>query len=371
MSVASTHAFRTLYEQRYAFVWGVLRRLGVPERDVEDLLQDVFVIVHRRLDEFEGRSAATTWLYAIAVRVYWNYARRQQRRPALASESASAMPILDDSVGPERFAEQREAAALLEQLLGGLDPDKRTAFVLAELEGLSAPEIAVVTGAKTRTIYSRIRAAKQQVEASAKRVVARERNDVSVRRLAREGTTRPPARLQRRAWVALLARLPGLSPASTVATWTTVTVVAVVAGLGLAGTWAVARPSPPEPHKVAQARLSEAPVVTASVKPPVVAYPPATAKPAAAPVRVPKKTTRPATPNTSEEFELLSRARVALKRQRPEHALRLLERHRAAYPESPLRRERERTRLLALCALDRVDEATALATRLALPRACE
>ena len=362
-------AFRQLYEQHCAFVWGVLRRLGVPERDVEDLLQDVFVVVHRRLDAFEGRAASTTWLYAITVRVYWNYARRRQRRPMLAIESASPMPILDDSIGPERFAQPREASVLLEELLGGLDPDKRTAFVLAELEGLSAPEIAEVTGTKTRTVYSRILAAKALVEASAKRVQARERNDVSVRRIAR-ATGRPPAELQRRAWAALMVRLPELAPASALAGWFTAKAAIAVLGIGAIGAVAVSRESEPPRVAVARERVVEpAPAVLASAAPEpepeperaVTIEPPAVEL---APTPSPK-------PEPHNELLLLQQAREALKGDRPDEALRLLDRHRARHPDSQLARERQRTRLLALCALGRIADATTEADAHGLPRACD
>lgn len=370
-SDAPRAAFRTLYEQHYAFVWGVLRRLGVPERDVEDLLQDVFVVVHRRLDDFEGRAANTTWLYAIAVRVYWNYARRQQRRPTLATESASAMPILDDSVGPERFAQHREASALLEELLGSLDPDKRTAFVLAELEGLSAPEIAEVTGTKTRTVYSRIRAAKQLVEASAKRVQARERNDVSVRRVAR-ATARPPAGLERRAWAALLVRLPELAPASALTGWFAAKVAVAVLGIGAVGavaaSWVEPTPSVMTVAPVPKPEPEPEPVALASTTPPPTPAPSVEPELPELPAPAPARSRRVEPPN---ELALLQQARQALKDERPTEALRLLDRHRTRHPNSQLARERQRTRLSALCALGRAKEAAAEADAHDLPHACD
>ena len=365
---ATSVAFRTLYERRHAFVWGVLRRLGVPEPDVEDLLQDVFVIVHRRLHEFEGRSATTTWLYAITVRVYWNYARRQRSRPRIAPEA----PILDESVGPERFAAHREAADLLEQLLGGLDPDKRTAYVLAELEGLSAPEIAAVTGTKTRTVYSRIRAAKQLVEASARRVIAREHNDTNVRRLART-TTRPPAGARRRAWAALLLRLPGLG--TTASAWLSTAALPLLLGLTSAGAVTLwQRPADAPVPTPTATPTAPAPSVQAAAAPP--SPPPPTVQPPAPttiatprPMRASRGRT-PRTPEPEHEVALLQRARLALKQGRPASALVLLREHRSAHPNSALGHERDRTTLSALCALGRASEAEVLADRLGLPRAC-
>lgn len=373
---ATPNAFRELYEQRYAFVWSVLRRLGVPERDVEDLLQDVFVIVHRRLGDFEERSAKSTWLYAIAVRVYWNYARRQQRRIPLATESANAMPILDDSVGPERFAEQKEASAMLEELLGSLDHDKRTAYVLAEIEGLSAPEIAAVTGANTRTVYSRLRVAKQLVAASAQRVIARERNDVSVRALARRSTARPPAGLRRRAWAALLVRMPGLAATSGsvagVLSWKLAALVLGLAGVGVVGGSQLQVDEP----RVATGGAAFAVTVPSAPSPPVSHHPPTVAAaaviepPTAEP---PARTAKPERTPPAEDhgIVLLQRARRAIKNSDAREALKPLDQHRQRHPDSPLSRERERTRLAALCALGQNDDAKAFAVAHQLPPACD
>ncbi len=382
-SIAATStAFPELYEQRYAFVWSVLRRLGVPERDVEDLLQDVFVIVHRRLDDFEERSAKSTWLYAIAVRVYWNYARRQRRRPPLATESANAMPILDTSVGPERFAEQKEASALLEELLGSLDHDKRTAYVLAEIEGLSAPEIAAVTGANTRTIYSRIRAAKQLVEASAKRVVARERNDVSVRKLARRSTAQPPSGLQRRAWAALLLRVPGLSAGSgVIGGLFTLKFALSLVGLGAVGVAVGSQLRAPDPEVVSMGVMPS--MAVESPPPAIEAQPRGELEPPTELTKVPvvpahvespkvvAKRPRPRPrPESDDGLALLQGARKAIKASNARGALKLLDEHRKHHPDSPLARERQRTRVVALCALGRSDDATSFAQANGLPPGC-
>ena len=61
--------FKEVYDEHFRFVWRSLRRLGVRESDVPDAVQDVFLVVHRRLAEFEGRSKVTTWLFGICFRV--------------------------------------------------------------------------------------------------------------------------------------------------------------------------------------------------------------------------------------------------------------------------------------------------------------
>lgn len=388
--------FRALYEEHYAFVWAVLRKMGVPDHDVEDLLQDTFVIVHRRLDAFEGRASFTTWLYAIVVRVYWNYARRQKSRPSLASISGTSLSIADPKADPEKFTEQQRASLLLERILGELDVDKRTAFVLAEIEGLTAPEIARVTGVKTRTIYSRLRAAKEQVEASAKRVVARERNDLVVRQLAARSTRRPPPELQRRAWLVVAARIaPAPVP---VAPWLSLKTIGLsVAGLGLVGvvgvTAGASEPASPDPEPVAASANSAAkpehrapgpvvlpepsaaePAQPASPLPEVPVAAASVAKPQGAPAR--SRPTAPASSppkaKPSSDVTLLRDARNALKTDKPAAALRMLERHGREFPKSQLAHERDRTKLIALCRVGKEGEATKLAARLGseLPAQC-
>lgn len=139
------------------FVWRVLRRLGVPDRSVDDAVQDVFVVVHRRLADFQGRSSLRTWLYGIARRVARDQRRRDQRRGEaveLPAEVAGAAP------DPRQAAEDAEALRALRGLLAALPDEQREVFVLAELEQMTAPEIAEATGAKLNTVYSRLRLAR-------------------------------------------------------------------------------------------------------------------------------------------------------------------------------------------------------------------
>ncbi|HSD87703.1 MAG TPA: sigma-70 family RNA polymerase sigma factor, partial [Kofleriaceae bacterium] len=82
-------SFDEVYAAHFAFVWRVLRTFGVPDAALEDAAQDVFVVVHRRLPEFEGRAAITTWLFAIARRVAGAHRRKDTgRTEPLADEPA-------------------------------------------------------------------------------------------------------------------------------------------------------------------------------------------------------------------------------------------------------------------------------------------
>jgi RNA polymerase sigma-70 factor, ECF subfamily len=163
--------FATVYDDHVKFAWRVLGRLGVARADLEDVCQEVFIVVHRRLGEFEGRSSLRTWIYGIALRCASDYRRRDhRRRPAAApiSEVAIAGSQLED-------LDAREARATLERLLELLDPEKREVFVLFELEELTMAEVVAIVGCPLQTGYGRLHAARAIVAAAASRMRAKER----------------------------------------------------------------------------------------------------------------------------------------------------------------------------------------------------
>jgi len=157
-------AFGAVYGQYFRAMWRTLRRLGVAKAQLDDAAQDVFVVVHRKLSDFDGRSLRG-WLYAIAVRVASDYRRgARQRRAVPLVES-----IVDPAPTPERTSELIESVELFHELLATLDQTKRTVFVLGELEELSAPEIAEALGVNLNTVYSRLRAARSEFDAALRR----------------------------------------------------------------------------------------------------------------------------------------------------------------------------------------------------------
>jgi RNA polymerase sigma-70 factor, ECF subfamily len=167
-------AFDDVYERHVGFVWRVLRTFGVAEGHIEDAVQDVFVVVHRRLAEWEGRAAITTWLFAIARRVAGSYRRRSGKRSETMTEGLTdsvIAAVADDSAGAgDPFAElsRAQAAATVLAILEKLDEDKRIVFALVELEQLSVPEVARMLDLNLNTAYSRLRLARQAFEAAVK-----------------------------------------------------------------------------------------------------------------------------------------------------------------------------------------------------------
>lgn len=144
------------------FVLRALRRLGVREADVDDVVQEVFIVVHRRLSDFEGRSTIKTWVYGIAVRVASDYRRRAPIRREVLTEPE--LDRADSSPDPEERAARRQAVERLDRILDDLDDDKRAVFVLYEIEGLVMNDVASAVGVPLQTAYSRLHAARKIVQ---------------------------------------------------------------------------------------------------------------------------------------------------------------------------------------------------------------
>jgi RNA polymerase sigma-70 factor (ECF subfamily) len=161
-------SFDRVYDDNVDFVWRSARRLGVGDREIDDVLQQVFLVVHRRLAEFEGRSTMKTWLFSILLRVVKDE-RRSLRRKSPHWKTGPADPDLveDETKDPEMLAERAEASRTIDLLLESLDGDKRVVFVMAELEQMTANEISEATGMDPQAVYSRLRAARIDFERAA------------------------------------------------------------------------------------------------------------------------------------------------------------------------------------------------------------
>ena len=159
-----------IHDEHADFVWRSLQRLGVPESDLDDALQEVFVVVHRRLASFRGDSAITTWLFGITLRVAGRFRRRTHLRHEQPTADWSTHSELTTGSEPEAIALEREALEELGRVLDQLDPDKRVVFVMFELERRECPRIAAELGVPVGTVYSRLHAAREQFRDAARRL---------------------------------------------------------------------------------------------------------------------------------------------------------------------------------------------------------
>jgi RNA polymerase sigma-70 factor (ECF subfamily) len=150
--------FERLYTLYFGFTWRVLRHLGVPLHAVDDVVQEVWIVVHQRMSDFEGRSSLKTWLFGITFNVMRNQRRAEERRSKLLDIPLLQEPPRDPEI--ERLG--REAWERVERFLATLDELNRAIFVSSLLELLPAKETAEATGVDVGTVYQRIRSLRQR-----------------------------------------------------------------------------------------------------------------------------------------------------------------------------------------------------------------
>jgi RNA polymerase sigma-70 factor, ECF subfamily len=173
--------FDDLYDRHFDFVWRSLRRLGVQGADLHDAAQDVFLVVHRRLGDFEERSKVTTWLF----RICFHTARDRRRRAHVRREVLD--PVLldgvhDPSTDATALLEQRDDLELFDDALASMDFDQRAVFTLFELEGMTGDDIAEALEIPLGTAYSRLRLAREAFRRAVVRGAARRESRVPLAR---------------------------------------------------------------------------------------------------------------------------------------------------------------------------------------------
>ncbi len=148
--------FADIYHQCVGLVFRALRRLGIPERDLEDAAQEVFVIVHRRLSDFDpSRATMSTWIYGITRGVAANRRRADRRAPDTVTDPS----LLERALAPDHEGGSN-AVRLVQAFLRTLDDERRVVFELAAFDQLNPSEIAEITGMNRNTVYTRLRAAR-------------------------------------------------------------------------------------------------------------------------------------------------------------------------------------------------------------------
>jgi RNA polymerase sigma-70 factor (ECF subfamily) len=169
--------FDELYEAHFDFVWRAARRLGVPEASIDDVVQDVFLVLHRRMEHYDPSMPLRSWLLGIVVRTVSDHRRRFRRKDAPcvphAADSDGNVLLASPLPPPSAEVEQAEAVRLLDELLACLEEEKRDVLVLAHLEEMTVPEIAALLGQNLNTVYARLRTARRELDAAYARYRAR------------------------------------------------------------------------------------------------------------------------------------------------------------------------------------------------------
>jgi RNA polymerase sigma-70 factor (ECF subfamily) len=149
----------TLFREHARFVASFLRHMGTSESDLDDLLQDVFVLAHRKGGYLPGPAAPRTWLASLVIRVVIARRRMRARRP---QASALVENVADDARGPADVFEARRSLERVQAALEQLSLEHRAAFILFEIEGESCESIAVLWGVPVGTVYSRLHNARKR-----------------------------------------------------------------------------------------------------------------------------------------------------------------------------------------------------------------
>ena len=170
--------FETLYKQYFDFVWSSVRRLGIGPDAVDDVVQEVFIVIHSRVHTLERPDALRSWIYGVVRRTVSGHHRSQRGREISGVSLAAEPDVRPLPRTPLDLAEQNDRVKLLWALLDTLDESKREVFVMAELDELSAPEIAEVLEIPLNTVYSRLRAAREAFEEALARHSARSKGEV-------------------------------------------------------------------------------------------------------------------------------------------------------------------------------------------------
>lgn len=155
-------AFAELFREQRASVAQLVHRMTGGGSDLEDLVQEVFVQVHKSLGSFRNQSRLSTWIYRIAVNVVLMHRRAQRSRP-LAFAPVSVPPGADDAASPDEQLARRRRIEAFYRVLDRVGDKKRTVYVLHDLQGLSPAEISAIVAAPVLTVRTRLFYARREV----------------------------------------------------------------------------------------------------------------------------------------------------------------------------------------------------------------
>ncbi len=163
---------RELVEEHHRFVWRLLARLGVPEADLDDMTQQVFMVLTQREDLELKIGSEQSFLFGVTLKVAKTHRRTLARRREVGSE---ALPEpLDMTPSADALSDQRRARQILDQLLEEMPFEMRVVFVLFELDDMKAHEIATLLEVPPGTVASRLRRAREWFQRRVQQMQARE-----------------------------------------------------------------------------------------------------------------------------------------------------------------------------------------------------
>jgi RNA polymerase sigma-70 factor (ECF subfamily) len=169
---ATVPSFQELYAQYFEFVWTSARRLGVRAHAIDDVVQEIFIVIHSKLHTLQKPEALRSWIYGIVRRTASNHHRSRRARVGVGSTAVEG-ELESPQPTPFEVTQKNSDMELLAKLLAELDEPKREVFALVELDEMTVPEVAEALDIPLNTAYSRLRAARLAFEAALARHEAR------------------------------------------------------------------------------------------------------------------------------------------------------------------------------------------------------
>ncbi len=157
-----------VFDEHFDYLWRALRRFGVREADLEDLVHDVFLKIHLHSDDYDPARPLRPWLFGFAYRVAADYRRLARHRV----EVSHARPDVVDHqpAADERMEAHEERTLVVKEALESVEVDRRAVLILHDLDEMSVPDIADALGIPLNTAYSRLRLGRAEFAAAAKRL---------------------------------------------------------------------------------------------------------------------------------------------------------------------------------------------------------
>jgi RNA polymerase sigma-70 factor (ECF subfamily) len=166
----SLPAFREIYEAHAGYVWNTLRRLGVREGDLEDVVHEVFLAVYKRLGDYDPAKPLRPWLFGFSFRTASDYRSRARHRREVAE---AEMEVADEAPAADEQVEAQRRRALVNAALEAIELGRRAVFIMHEIDGAPIPEVASALGIPLNTAYSRLRLAREEFGAAVRRLQAK------------------------------------------------------------------------------------------------------------------------------------------------------------------------------------------------------
>lgn len=163
-------SLRAIFDAEFEWACRTLRRLGVRQSDLEDAAQETFLAVAGKLQEYDPTRPLRPWLFGFAMRIAANHRRKKRDNPTDAADDAAST-----LASPERDAELSQAKELALRALEKIDDDRRPIFVMHDIEGFGAPEIAALLSIPVNTVYSRLRVARGEFEDAVARLTGKDK----------------------------------------------------------------------------------------------------------------------------------------------------------------------------------------------------